>query len=982
MKSALAVFMLIVGMGFLVAQQDAPKKSETPTAVAKAPKVPPQVPPLRFSATPIAIVAARETFAVAVSADGTRIVSVGGSFNPATGFVSIIDAQSKKELLFVRYPRPFDSVSISPNGKFVAFAGQSGDLKLLEVAGGKTLLSKKLDGAAHVGFSPDGESLATVTQAKTVQIWDVITGEEQSKFLGATVPLRAVAFSPDGKKLVAGGGDQQRPNPNGIIPKDAPSTGTVFVWNVVTHRLIQKLEPEGSILNSLIALSPDCTLVAGFSFNGQIRIWELATSTMKTELSPQQQLFGLAFSPDGRSLAAATGSGSVQLWDSNTGEEMATLSGHVGLCRCMAFAEGGKKLVSGGNARSLKLWDVSGKKELASLHEGERAEDMLVPLSMAATSDGSLIALATEDKGVILRDGLTGEVKATLKGHEDTITCIAFSPDDKTIATGSADKTIKLWDVATAKDRITLKGHTNWVYSLAFSHDGKTLGSGSYDKTFHLWDVNTGKDKGAIEAHRGVVRAIAFSPDDKIIATGGGDRFVKLWNTKIRELKFAMKGHEGAVRTLAFSSDGKTLASGGEDGLVKLWNPTTGKELVATKKQHNQEVSSIAIAGDRTVLSGGSDGAIRQWDIATGEMFNALPGHNGGVSGIAVVNSGMDFFSTGMDLTIKRFRQDAPGPFRLFAGHTGVVQYTSFSPDGKRFVSCGEWPEGDKTLRIWDVEKGTEILKIEHPGQAAMAIFSPNGKFIVSASEDSNAYLWDATSGEKIRTFKGHTAGLNGLAFNADGSQLLTSGVDKTARLWDTATAREIQKFTGHTETVRRIAFHPDGKHALSAGRDGLVRMWELDTARQVKQFKSSGGWADSLAISKDGKFLAIAGTFKDGKDVYVYEIDSGKKLPECIGHREGLTHVAFSNDGKRILSSSYDGTARIWDRDTGKELYRFREYSEFLWSAEFSPDGKWIITGGGGGGANGKWTKGNDHSVRLWRTPDERMIAEFSLEN
>jgi len=964
MKLSLAGFALIVGMGFLVAQQDAPKKSEAP-AVAKAPA---GVPAIRFNPTSMAVAgASSETVAIAVSDDGKRIASVGGSLNPASGFVSVIEVPSKKEVLSVRLPRQLTSVGISSDGKLVAFTSQSNDLKLLEVDSGKTLFSKKLDGNAQLAFAPDGHSLATITQTKTVQIWDAPSGEEQAKFLGATATLRCVAFSPDGKKLAAGGGEL----------KKAEATGTIFVWDVATQRLLHKLESDTPIPVSSVAFSQDNTLVAGAS-RQQVRIWELAKATVKTELATQQQVFGLAFSPDACIIATAMGSGSIQLWNPASGDEIATLSGHVGPCRCSAFIEGGKKLVSGGSARSLKLWDVSGKKELAALHQDERTEDLPIPLAMASTSDGSLIALATEDKGIILRDGRTGEVKATLKGHEDAITCVVFSPDDKTIATGSADKTIKLWDVATAKDHTTLKGHTNWVYALAFSHDGKTLASGAYDKTVRLWDVKTGKDKGAIEAHRSSVRAVAFSPDDKTIASGSSDRFVKWWNASTRELKFAVKGHEGAIRTLAFSSDGKALASGGEDGFVKLWNSGTGKELVATKKEHTDEVTTVVFVGDRTVLSGGSDGAIRQWDAATGAMLGALQGHTGGVSGISVVNSGMDFLSTGTDRIIKRFRQEAAGPIRFFTGHTGVVQYTSFSPDGRRFVSCGNWPEGDKTLRVWDVEKGTEILKIEHPGQAAMAMYSPNGKFIASISNDSNAYLWDAVTGEKIRTFKGHMAGLNGLAFNADGSQLLTSGSDKTARVWDAETAREVQKFTGHTDMIRRVEFHPDGKHALSAGRDGFVRMWELDTANEVKQFKSSGNWADCLAISKDGKFLAVG-----GKNISVYEIDSGKMRPECTGHQSGVTNVAFSDDGKRLISASYDGTARLWDRDTGKELYRFRNHREFLWSAEFSPDGKWILTGGGGAGAGeGKWTKGTDHAIRLWKMPDESTIAEFSLEN
>jgi WD40 repeat protein len=243
--------------------------------------------------------------------------------------------------------------------------------------------------------------------------------------------------------------------------------------------------------------------------------------------------------------------------------------------------------------------------------------------------------------------------------------------------------------------------------------------------------------------------------------------------------------------------------------------------------------------------------------------------------------------------------------------------------------------------------------------------------------------LWDSETGAKIQTFTGHAEGVDSVAFNDMGTQLLTGSNDSTARTWDIKSGAEIQKFTGHAgSTIRRVAFHPDGKHALSAGRDNYVRMWNLETGNQVKKYKSSGKWADSLAITRDGKYLAIAGTSESGREVYVYDIASGDRLIECTGHTEGLTHVSFSPDGKRILSSSYDGTVRLWSRETGQELYRFPAWGEFLWSAEFSPDGQSFLSGGGGGWRDGSWSKGTDHAVRLWKVPDEKAIEEFSAEN
>src|SRR5262249_41714459 len=170
-----------------------------------------------------------------------------------------------------------------------------------------------------------------------------------------------------------------------------------------------------------------------------------------------------------------------------------------------------------------------------------------------------------------------------------------------------------------------------------------------------------------------------------------------------------------------------------------------------------------------------------------GDLIATLPAHQGGVSGFATLPGGSGLISAGQDRILKRWRRDAPGPVRVFAGHTGVVQCAAFSPDGKRFVSCGTWPEGDKTIRVWDVAGGNEVLKINAPSQVAAAIFSPDGRFILAGGADHVARLWDAETGKDVKRFEGHTDTVSGLAFSADGRHILTSG-DRVVRLWEVET--------------------------------------------------------------------------------------------------------------------------------------------------------------------------------------------------
>ena len=926
-------------------------------------------PPIRFSQTPTQVTGVSvNILGVAVSPDGKRIAIAGGSSDSSAGFISILDPDTKKETTLVKLSRVGASVEFSADGRKLAYADQGGTVGVVDSRSGKAAFTQKLGGTAGISLSADGKTAATVSDNKTIQVWDVAKGEERLKLkgVGPNSQLRAVALSPDGKRLAAAGAESNNPM--------FPQQGIAYLWDVATEKVVAKLDAgnQGTLL-SLAFAADGATLYTGGT-DGALRAWDTADG--KARFAYESNFFAqaIAASPDGKTLATARNV--VVLHDAGTGELVGQLEHGNSRPMAAAFTDGGKKIVTVGELGTVKLWDVSGKKLLSTLRVDPRPEPLPAPVTATAAPDGSLVALATEDRGVLLYDGVTGNLKATIRGHGEPVTCLAFSPDSKLLLTGSSDNTARLWDAAAGKELAVLKGHTNWVYAVAFAADGKTLATGSYDKSVRLWDM-TGKSLATIEdAHRGSVRAVAFSPDGKTLATGGSDKLVKLWDVAKREARHTIKGHPAAVRAVAFGPSGMVVASASEDGTIRITGADDGKDRF-NRKDHNDEVVALRFAGPRTLVSGGADGTFRIMDPTDGTVVASFNAHPGGVTGFAVTPGGL--LSVGQDRIIKRWKSDSQPTVRLLAGHEGPLHAAQFSNDGKRLVSCGNWPEGgDKTLRIWDVEAGKQLLKIDHPGQASMAAFSPDGKFVASVSNDTSAYLWDAETGEQLRKYKGHTAGLNGVAFSADGKRLMTSGGDKTVRVWTVATGAEVMKFTGHTDMIRRCAFHPDGKHALSAGRDSFIRMWELDTGKEVRKFPSNGNWADCLGLSKDGKYVATG-----GKTVRVWETATGKLLHDCDGHRFGTTGADFSPDGKYLVSSGYDGVTKLWDVATGKELYRFRGHREYVFTVSFSPDGQWLATAGGGASVgDGQWTKGTDHAIRLWKMPTPQQMAEFTPEN
>jgi len=867
------------------------------------------------------------------------------------------------------HPSLLQSVDFSPDGGRLVTAGAEGLIYLWDLSSQE--LVQEFTGhdptqlVNRAVFSPDGQMLASASDDSTVKLWDVDTGSLLRSLDGHTAWAQSVDFSPDGQRLISGSGDR-----------------SIIVWDVESgEELLVLAGHNGPIWDT--EYSNSGSMIGSASSDGTVALWDAVSGEQLLSIAAHTgAAFHIDFSPDDETIATGGGDGLINFWDVQNGETNGNpLVGHAAGSTSVEFSPDGLSLVSSSGDSTVRVWDVATRQQLLFLpgHSG------LVPLA-SFSPDGQMLA-SGDGAGTLILWDLSGNpaMGQTLAGHVGGVNDVAIQPSTNMMVTAGADSTIRFWDIdegIQVGEPITHGLRINEpVTALDITSDNRLI-SGSQNGSLMIWDVGQGESVGGpISALINGISELESSPDNQFVVAGGKIGFTGLWDLNTgNQIGQFLSGHNGPVTSVAISPDSLSFATGGEDGFVVVRGldeiqvgqvagiPGT---ILGYEWPDPVSITELLFSADgRHLISSDNVGNLTIWDLLSREMLGQVNmGGGQSITDITMTPDGTQLALADESGSIFIINlDDLETVPSSFAQVSGSVMDLAFSPDGTELWVM----DGESSIIFWDVgsSEATELWQYQPEGEIYSVELNPDFAQLVLGMGGGLIEAFDLRTGDQLsestRNGEPFLGVVNAVLFSPDGELFASAGNDGTIVLWDTESRQPIaHPLMGHNSAVVNVAFSHDGSIMASGGCNqfhlsgacisGEVIIWDLTTFEATIILTGTVGFVQALDFSPDDRLLAltdcsnveVAGTCLAGV-VRLVDWATGETVKSLEGHNGFIWSADFSPDGKLLATSSADNSIIIWDISSGQPIGpRLSNHGGPVRRVAFSPDGSRLASAG-----------------------------------
>jgi WD40 repeat protein/tetratricopeptide (TPR) repeat protein len=591
-------------------------------------------------------------------------------------------------------------------------------------------------------------------------------------------------------------------------------------------------------------------------------------------------------------------------------------------------------------------------------------------VSAAFSASGRQVLTAGRDGTAGLWDVHSGRELALLKAHAKRLNGASFSADERRILTWSFEERsarswdARSWDARTASPLATI-ALPDKLRLVALTPDGTRVVTAGLT-TAQVFDAQTGRELCVLRGHKEIeetrfgpsetpgtlgprVKQInpesimggALTRDGTRLLTVARDKTARVWDLDACQQVLVFEGHKADIFLGRISADGRRAATTsrappgpGEIGVtserlseVRVWDLATGKQAAVVTTEAFA-FPDIALSPDGSHLVTAGYG-IDLWDVATAQRIATVPSRSG--DKVQYSRDGSRLLVTSDDGSIRLLDAKTLKQTGAYGSHGGGVMSAAFSPDQTRILSVG----GEGSARIWSIEQpadGVRTLTADLP------------------EHEVKPTRFD--SGPRIR----RPGTLLEVAFSPDSKLIAASGTDGSVRVWSTVTGRLFGVLPDNGQNAW-LNFSPDGRRLAVSGGERYAKIWEVATGREALWLEARSRIA-RLAFRRDGALIAAA---LDDHSVTVWSASRGARLADFAGHKDGIYSISWSPNGEEILTSSFDGTLRIWNQ--GGERAVLKGHDGYVYEAAFTADGKYVVS------------RGADRSIAIWDAASGKLL-------